>query len=657
MKRLYPSRNIFLSGGDIASIGQGAANLGLGMMSNLQGADTDTVEAPEIEATSKSDLLAQMNAYNGTYLGREKTGLAALSGGLSGAMSGMQAGSAFSPIGAGIGAGIGLIGGGLSGLFGAKKRNKERAAKERDIDNYVNQQFMAANEALSQTAMDNTLANYSAYGGNLFAYGGNFSDGLTSFEAGGTHEENPNDGILQGMDSEGNPNLVEEGETKWNNYIFSNRLKPGKDFTTQFNLPKAIQNKSYAKASEYLAKDAQERPNDPISQKGLAANMNRLQESQESLKAYEDIMNLDNDVNILGLGQMMAKGGDIDIKPSKRGTFTAAAKKRGKSVQGFASQVLANKGNYSPAMVKKAQFAKNAAKWHALGGPMRNVQNRFNVYNGNVTTFDWGGNLPNTHYDKYHPGRIGQGANIYAIGDFVDTSSEYRAFNQAANEDLNVAPIETNTTPEWMNHLGMYAPAITNIGLAISAMGEQPEQFKFNRVSIDPANKMNTIFPYKPIDREYIANKLRSQAGATRRGIINTAGGNRAIAQAGLLAADRNYLDSIGDAYFKTDDINYNRFIDARTRSNQAKAMNNQQDMQAQMFNTQVGSQEQQLNAANRAAARNMRRDAISKIGETFGNIGRNRYDKSTIETMFGNRYSTEGKWLKGKSGKIKTKK
>jgi hypothetical protein len=39
---------------------------------------------------------------------------------------------------------------------------------------------------------------------------------VTLFEGGGTHEENPNGGIPQGKD------LVEAGETKWNNYIFSN---------------------------------------------------------------------------------------------------------------------------------------------------------------------------------------------------------------------------------------------------------------------------------------------------------------------------------------------------------------------------------------------------------------------------------------------------
>ena len=63
------------------------------------------------------------------------------------------------------------------------------------------------------------------------------------------------------------------------------------------------------------------------------------------------------------------KEGGIHIKPSKRGTFTAAATKHGKSVQAFASQVLANKENYSPAMVKKANFARNASKWqHEYGG-------------------------------------------------------------------------------------------------------------------------------------------------------------------------------------------------------------------------------------------------------------------------------------------------
>lgn len=61
----------------------------------------------------------------------------------------------------------------------------------------------------------------------------------------------------------------------------------------------------------------------------------------------------------------------IHIKKANRGTFTKAATEHGKGVQAFASQVLAHKENYSPAMVKKANFAHNAAGWrHEYGGPV-----------------------------------------------------------------------------------------------------------------------------------------------------------------------------------------------------------------------------------------------------------------------------------------------
>jgi hypothetical protein len=52
------------------------------------------------------------------------------------------------------------------------------------------------------------------------------------------------------------------------------------------------------------------------------------------------------------------------LRASRVGTFTEAAHKHDEGVQGFATQVLDNKGDYSPAMVRKANFAKNAAHWH-----------------------------------------------------------------------------------------------------------------------------------------------------------------------------------------------------------------------------------------------------------------------------------------------------
>lgn len=99
------------------------------------------------------------------------------------------------------------------------------------------------------------------------------------------------------------------------------------------------------------------------------------EEMDEEITAEDDAIEMgigeeeeDEDGELFAMGGKAKKKG-IHIKPSKKGTFTAAAKKHGKSVQGFASQVLANKENYSPAMVKKANFARNASKWkHANGG-------------------------------------------------------------------------------------------------------------------------------------------------------------------------------------------------------------------------------------------------------------------------------------------------
>ena len=63
-----------------------------------------------------------------------------------------------------------------------------------------------------------------------------------------------------------------------------------------------------------------------------------------------------------------AKGG-IHINPAKKGTFTAQATRMGMGVQEAARHILAHKDRYSPGMIKKANFARNASKWkHEDGG-------------------------------------------------------------------------------------------------------------------------------------------------------------------------------------------------------------------------------------------------------------------------------------------------
>ena len=78
-------------------------------------------------------------------------------------------------------------------------------------------------------------------------------------------------------------------------------------------------------------------------------------------------------------GGEMKKGG-IHIDPKNKGKFTKSAKAAGMGVQEFARHVLANKEDYSPTQVKRANFARNAKKWSAQQG--------FEVPSGETWQFD-----------------------------------------------------------------------------------------------------------------------------------------------------------------------------------------------------------------------------------------------------------------------------
>ena len=103
-----------------------------------------------------------------------------------------------------------------------------------------------------------------------------------------------------------------------------------------------------------------------------------VDKSIQSLRDYTGNQNIPDRFTIFGKTYVPAfqlehfKYGGIHIKPSKRGTFTAAAKRHHMGVQEFARTVLNNRARYSAAMVKKANFARNASKWHKkeLGGDM-----------------------------------------------------------------------------------------------------------------------------------------------------------------------------------------------------------------------------------------------------------------------------------------------
>lgn len=125
-----------------------------------------------------------------------------------------------------------------------------------------------------------------AFGGDLMTHGADFSNGMVFIGNGGSHEENPFEGVPMGVDPEGVPNLVEEGETIFNDYVFSKRLNVPKAIREKYKL-RGTKKMSFAEASKQLAKESEERPNDPISERGMQALMADLASAQESVKGEQ----------------------------------------------------------------------------------------------------------------------------------------------------------------------------------------------------------------------------------------------------------------------------------------------------------------------------------------------------------------------------------
>lgn len=302
-------------GGAINAIGSGVG-LASDIYNNLQVGD---INYADMNALTKGDLLSRANNFitQGGYdnqLGRTNVGMSALSS----AGKGAAVGSMFGPVGTAVGGLVGAAGGLFSSIFG----NSKKARKENEALKKTMNQFSSQNTWLNQQNISNWQSNQLAYGGilpmtqkvgdllamkgnNIFAYGGDFSNGVNHFNAGGTHDNNPMGGIPVGMGENGQPNLVEEGEVKWNDYIFSDRLEVIKP--EDFLLANYLNKKTFADAALDIAKESEERPNDPISKRGLYDGLGKLMAMQEMIKMQEEGM----DTN------MFATGGDLNPEPKK----------------------------------------------------------------------------------------------------------------------------------------------------------------------------------------------------------------------------------------------------------------------------------------------------------------------------------------------------
>ena len=208
-----------------------------------------------------------------------------------------------------IGGIIGGVQGAASSIAGVAVRNQ----RAQTLANRLNAEGEAANKRLVASINDRagniTLNNANMARLNMAAFGGplhsgTFDNGVRFITEGNSHEKNPYGGVLQGIAADGLPNLVEEGEVIYNDYVYSKRLNvPDKD-KESLGLKKN-KDYTYADAAELLQRESEERPNDALSKRNLEAMMLRLQDSQEQLKQQREERKFKRDFNKLTPAEQM----------------------------------------------------------------------------------------------------------------------------------------------------------------------------------------------------------------------------------------------------------------------------------------------------------------------------------------------------------------
>lgn len=495
---------------------------------------------------------------------------------LSAVGSGLSAGAAFGPVGMAIGAGVGLLGS-IGGMWAgnakagkeASRLNKEAEAAQKEyLANFSNNAQNIAQSNFNRAALnlaafggmlkDNNINSFlksrvrlAAFGGDMMSAMGRtdgFSNGVTKVDEGGSHETNPFDGVMMGVDPQGVPNLVEEGEVIFNDYVFSNRLAPTEEELESVKLPRKYAKKPYSKIAWDIQKESQENPLDKISKNTLVDSMMKLttlqEQSREKDREYETFSNLES---------VFADGGDIHIAPSKRGTFTAAAKRRGLGVQEFASKVLSNKDKYSPAMVRKANFAHNSAGWkHGFGGNL--------FYNGEyVRRAAPIGSPDGTYIPELTRPEINWDSYYTPVEDEVieETIPGYSHFVNnlpKKQEQNNIPEFKNSAANTWMR-------AIPVIGSSINAMADafgwrNKEDYsaldlikqRENQIRNVKTSPIGRYMAFNPYDVDYEMNRLQNVGLGTQRALLDSAGGNPLAARNAALALNANLTSQMGAA-------------------------------------------------------------------------------------------------------------
>ena len=414
---------------------------------------------------------------------------------------------------------------------------------------------------------------WNAFGGWLNTQGGDFTNGVTFIDEGGSHEENPYQGIQIGVDPEGAPNLVEQGEVVYDDYVFSDRMEIPDDIRKEYKL----RGKTFAKAAKSAQRESEERPNDPLSNRGLQAAMERIATAQEEARQRKEAHREGNEYP-----SMFAYGGDTD-----------------------------------PTYGLALQDPMSAEELEALMAQ----------YNEVPETAPEGNNDKRQTWARYAP-IIGSG--LASLSDLF-SRPDYSGANMISGVDLGAGTAG-------------YAP----IGNYLS---------------------------YKPLDRDFYINKMNQQAAATRRGLMNTSGGNRLNAQAGILAADYNYGQNMGNLARQAEEYNQQLRERVEAFNRGTNMFNTETGLKASMFNAESRNAAKRARLGQATTAAQMRQaikdqDAarrsanITNFLQGLGDMGWENEQANWLDTLAKSgvlKMNTRGEYTggtkKAKGGKVRTKK
>lgn len=519
-----------------------------------------------------------------------------------------------------------------------------------------------------------------AFGGELNTNGADFPTGLMFIDEGGTHESNPYEGVPMGIAPDGKPNLVEEGETIFNDYVFSRRLLVPKTIRNKYKLGDKL---TFAEASKKLAKVSEERPNDPISQETLHEIMSDLATVQEEVRQKKQARQEGVQYAHGGKkGHLHANGdwliGDDffnnrDFTPSNLSVnipysrswnnnigegvsskdfedftnyaltldnnnpyWTGLSKATGKDINYLKSnyRALRSDGKYGYVSLtpKRVTQPSQANEWYTtVGRPGGDIS--FNPEYAGL----FGYSIPKNVIGK---STLDNGDTINYVNNYPDTPTTQKPVTPITDK-TDDTPLDLGTSDESLR----YAPAI-GLGLAsiTDAMGLTNKPDYGEASMIEAATRGGSYMPvswnpignkltYKPLDRDYATNKLRAEAGATRRTLTNLSGGNRGSTMAGILAADYNAQGKLGDLFRQAEEYNLAQRQQVENFNRATNQANSQGKLQADMANQQAYANARDYALRGTMAAAEMRQKArmaaeaarsanLSGFLQSLGDIG-----------------------------------